>query len=117
MGQNISGYLGNFNPSVSATIANGQQSSSVVKTAGTCPVGIQIPAAFTGTSITFEVCDTLGGTYLPLYNSAGQVSYTVAVSRYVAIDPKDFQGVAFFKVKSGSAEGGARSLIISLKGL
>lgn len=80
-------------------------------------VGISLPAALTGTALTFTVCNTLAGTYVPLYNAAGVVSYTVAASRYVAIDPKDFQGVAYLKIVSGSAEGAARTLICSLKGI
>lgn len=101
----------------SPVIANGQTASGAISTAGLSLVGIKLPAAFTGTTLTFTACDTLGGTYVPVYNSAGVVSYTVAASRYVAIDPKDFQGISFLKIVSGSAEGAARTLVCSLKGI
>jgi hypothetical protein len=101
----------------SVAIANGQQESAAIQTHGLSLCGIQLPAAFTGTAVTFEACDTVGGTYLPVYNAGGQVSYTVAASRYIAIDPKDFYGIQFLKIKSGSAEAAARTLICSLKGI
>lgn len=113
----ISNYQGFFNPGLSVAIANGAQSSAAITTGGMVLVGVMMPAAFTGTAITFEACDTLGGTYLPVYNSSGPVSYTVAASRYIAIDPKDFQGIEFLKIKSGSVELAGRTLICSLKGL
>lgn len=112
------GYAGNFNPAVQAVIANGQQESGALSLNGLALVGIFIPAAFTGTALTFTVCDTLAGTYVPLKStiSGTALSYTVAVSGFYAIDPKDFQGVQYLKIKSGSAEGAARTLICALKG-
>ena len=98
-------------------IANGQQESAVIPTGGLSLCGIQLPDTMTGTALTFESATTLTGTYQPIYNSAGQVSYTVAGGRYIAIDPKDFYGVQFLKIKSGSAEGAARSLVCSMKGI
>ncbi len=115
----ISGYQGNFNPFQSVAIANGAQLSAAINTGGLALCGIILPAAFTGTTITFEVSDALAGTYVPLKSttSGSALSYTVAQATYCAIDPKDFQGVQFLKIKSGSAEGGARTLKLSLKGL
>lgn len=113
----ISGYQGQLNPNLSVTIANGQTVSALITTGGFSLCGILLPAAFTGTTLTFLVCNTAGGTFQPLYNSAGAVSYTVAASRYIAIDPKDFAGVAFLKIVSGSAEGALRTLVCSMKGL
>lgn len=100
-----------------AAIANGQQESGAIPTAGLSLCGVLLPAAFTGTALTFEACATVGGTYVPVYNAAGAVSYTVAQARYIAIDPKDFQGILFLKIKSGSAEGAARTLVCSMKGI
>lgn len=80
-------------------------------------VGIEFPTTFTGTTVTFEMSSAIDGTYVPVYNSSGQVSYTIAQARYYAIDPKDLQGVQFLKIKSGSTEGAARTLLLSLKGL
>jgi|WetSurMetagenome_2_1015567.scaffolds.fasta_scaffold219111_1 hypothetical protein len=112
----ISGYQGILN-TVSASIANGGTESSALNLKGFSLAGIFMPAAFTGTAISFKASTAIDGTFEPVYNSSGAVSYTVAASRYVAIDPKDFQGIQFLKVVSGSAEGAARTLTLSLKGL
>lgn len=114
----VTGYQGNFNPNQSVGIANGQQVSAAISCGGLVLCGILLPAAFTGTALTFEVCNTLGGTYVPLNSttSGTLLTYTVAQGTYCAIDPKDFQGVQYLKIKSGSSEGAARTLICSLKG-
>ena len=101
----------------SLAIATSQPNSAVITTEGLSLCGILFPAAFTGTTVTFLACDTLGGTYVPVYNSAGAVSYTVAQGRYVAIDPKDFYGIQFLKIVSGSSEAAGRTIICSLKGI
>jgi|SRR5271166_4565002 len=113
----IQGFKGFFNPALLSVIASGQQISAAFATGGMELVGVFIPAAFTGTTITFLASTTLGGTYVPISNAAGLVSYTVGASEYIAINPQDFYGVAFLQIKSGSAEGAARTLTISLKGL
>lgn len=115
---NLSGYQGNFNPFVTKTIANGQTETDALTLNGFVLCGILLPAAFTGTTITFEVASAIGGTYVPLKSTiAGTLlTYTVAPSTYAAIDPKDFHGVQFLKIKSGSAEAAARTLLCALKG-
>lgn len=115
----ITGYQGYMNAGVELAIANSAQSSSAIDLKGFTLVGILLPAAFTGTAITFEVSNAIGGTYVALKSttSGTALSYTVAQGTYAAIDPKDFYGVRFLKVKSGSAEGGARTLSLALKGL
>lgn len=115
---NQQGYLGNFNSGVSVAIANSATSSDPITTGGMSLCGIKLPAAFTGTALTFTMCDTVDGTYVGMKKADGtDLSYVVAQNTYVIIDPKDFQGVNFFKIKSGSTEGGARTLVCSLKGV
>lgn len=60
-------------------------------------VGVFIPAAAEGTTLGFTVCETLGGTYLPLMSGGSNLSITVAPGRYVALDPDVFRGVRFVK--------------------
>lgn len=91
--------------------------SGVVSSAGLSLVGCQLPATFTGTSISFTVATTVGGTYQELDNSAGKVSYNVTQGKFIAINPVDFYGVQFFKIISQATEGSARSLVCSLKGI
>ncbi len=113
----ITGFQGILNPNRPMAIANGVQSSAAIATGGLSLCGVKLPAALTGTSITFEMSETIDGTYVPVYNSAGAVTYTVAVNRYVSINPNDFQGIAFLKIKSSAVELGARTLICSMKGI
>lgn len=115
----ITGYDGNFLPAVSVTIANGAQSSSVIKLNGFALVGIKTPAALTGTAMTFEACDADGSNAVPVKvtTSGTALSYTVTTSSFYAIDPTPFQGIQYLKIKSGSAESAARTLVVSLKGL
>lgn len=112
----LNGYGGQFLPNGSATIASGGTKSAAISLNGFVPQGIYFPTTFTGTTVTFEACDTVGGTYKPVYNGAGAVSYTIAQGRYYALDPKDFTGINFLKIVSGSTEGADRALVVALKG-
>lgn len=114
----LTGYQGYFNPAVVTTIAASGATSAAIQLGGAVPVGVYLPATFTGTTLTFTACDTLGGTYLVLKSttSGTSLSYTVAQGTYVALDPKDFHGVNFLKIVSGSTEGSTRTLKIATKG-
>ena|SRR5271165_3997680 len=117
MAQTIySGYQGNMIPALAATIAISTQESSEVDCNGFVLCGVLIPAAFTGTTITFETYDPNSTTWVPIKNASGTVSYTVAQGNYYAINPVDFYGVRQLKVKSGSSEVAARTLLLSLRG-
>lgn len=102
-----------------AVILDTETDSDAVATAGLTPCGVFVPASFTGTTLSFLVSDAVDGTYVPLHStvSGSLLSFTVASSRYIAFDPKDFQGVQFLKLKSGSAESGDKTLKLALKGI
>lgn len=113
----LSGYQGSFSPAASVVIASGQTVSAALDCGGFSLVGLVIPAAFTGTAITFQVSAD-GVTYQPLYDSSNTVvSITVAQGRSYALAPTNFQGAAFLKIVSGTAEGAARTIVCSLKGI
>lgn len=105
----------NETPSVlsvsTVTIALGQSTSSTVYLGGTALVGIRTPAALDGTTMTFSV-STDGVTFVPLFNSAGQVSITVAVSRLIAIDPVNHFTYQYLRLVSGSTETAARTITV-----
>lgn len=94
-------------------------STPVIDLKGLALVGLKTPAALTGVAFTFTVCETADGTFVPLKTTASgtALSYTVAASGYYVIDPKDFAGVRFIKIVSGSTELAARTLLLSLKGI
>lgn len=110
----LSGYSG----TLPAIVASGQQVSSVLNTGGAVLCGVLLPAALTSTALTFLTCDTADGTFVPVASTTdGTVlTFTVAQGTYCAVDPKDFSGIQFMQIKTGSAEGAARTLICSLKG-
>lgn len=114
-----SGYQGYMQPAVPVAIPSASPTSAAVPLKGFVPAGIYMPAAFTGTTLTFTACDTVGGTYVAVKSttSGTALSYTVAQGTYVALDPKDFQGINFLKIISGSTEAGLRTLKLALKGL
>ena len=98
------------------TIAASGTTSAAINMNGLSLVGIFIPAAFTGTTLTFTGSPD-AATYYPVKNSSGAVSYTVTTSEYIAINPQDFYGLQYIKIVSGSTEGSARTLTYSLKGI
>lgn len=102
-----------------AAIAIGQTVGAAFPTAGLSLVGLMMPAAFTGTAISFQACNTLGGTFLPVTSgvAGAALSYVVAASKYVAIDPLDFAGIQFLKLVSNGAEAANRSIVCSMKGI
>ena len=111
----FTGYQAYFNSAGAATIAASSTTSGALACSGFTFCGVQIPAAFTGTTVTFLVSSD-GTTFQPLYNAAGQVSYTVAAGHYIAIDPKDFYGAAYVKIVSNATEASNRALVCSLRG-
>lgn len=106
----------------SATIANGASLSGAVDLTNFVFAGLMMPAAWTAASITFQGSID-GTTYGDLYNTSG-TEYTIAsanavASRFIAIDPRDFAGVRYVKVRSGSSaaavnQGAARTLGLAL---
>lgn len=117
MNKNIA--VGSYNPNCSVLIAATTTTSAAITTNGLSLVGILFPTVFTGTTVTFTMCDTLAGIYVPVKTgTAGTpLSYTVTAAGYNAIDPKDFQGIGFLKIVSGASEAAQRTLICSLKGI
>lgn len=114
----VTGYQGQMNPAIDAVIASSGTKTAAINLGGFSLCGIIFPTTFTGTAVTFEVSDAIDGTFVPLKSGTGgsSLSYTVVQATFAAIDPKDFQGVQFLKVVSGSAEGAARTLKLAVKG-
>lgn len=111
------GYEGNANPNYPVTIAISTQLSTVINCGGFSLCGVLLPTAFTGTVLTFQA-SVDGSNFYDVHSttSGTLLSYTVAPSTFCSIDPKDFHGVQFLKIKSGSSEAAARTLVASLKG-
>ena len=96
-----------------ATIANaGTATPTITLEAGRSPLAVEIPSAFTGTTLTFKSSATAAGTPVPVYYESTLYSVTVAASRHVALNPNAFAGVKYLQIVSGSAEAAARDLIL-----
>lgn len=102
---------------VTVTIAASDTASSAADIGGYQLVGISLPTTMTGTALTLQASTSLAGTYQAVYGSSGQVSYTIAGGRYIAVPLNDALGIQFIKVVSGSTEASARSIVLHLKGI
>ena len=106
----------------SFTIASGATTSDALDM-GASPdayggfAGFITPAALTGSTFTFTVSvdDT---TYYPLYNASTQLSIAVTTSKaygFTADQRTTLSPWRFIKIVSGSAEGGARTILALYK--
>jgi len=96
------------------SIANGATTSGALDcSSGRTLVGIILPAALTGTTMTFTTAPTSTGTYVPVYDpNATDAAYevTVGTARYIPLNPVAFAGCRFIKLVSGASEGGVRTI-------
>lgn len=108
---------------LTATIANGASLSDVVElpdVAGFYVMGIQMPAAWTAASLTFQGSAD-GGAYGDVYDVDGtEVTVTTAAGRYITLDPATLAGLTFLKVRSGTAaaavaQGAERKITLLLR--
>lgn len=95
-----------------AVIANGGTTSGEIDLTSQLLCGIIVPAAFTGTSLSFTVADEPGSlSFLPLYKDDGtQRTLAVVQGRHYTVNPADFAGVRILKIVSNAAEGADRTL-------
>ena|SRR4030066_2471764 len=101
---------------LTASILISTTTSAEIDLAGTTLCGLHMPAAFTGTTLTFSASSASGGTFLVMQDGLGNnISKTVSASAYIALDPADFAGVRFLKIISGSTELAARSIILATR--
>lgn len=96
-------------------IANGGTDSTIVDLGIYRLTHIYMPAAFTGTSLSFKVGYDANN-LLPLYDAVGSVLYAVAVvqGRVYKMPVADWLGVRWLQIISNAAEGGARTLTLGV---
>jgi len=98
------------------TIANGGTTSTTLDARQFAMFGLAVPAAFTGTAISFLVSNVSGGTFQALYDSLGVV-VSMAVTQGRSYDlPSALAAWPFIQIVSNGAEGGARTLLVMGKG-
>lgn len=93
-------------------IAQSNQISDIVDCQGASPVGMVIPSAVTGTSISFFASlDAAPNTFMQMTDAGGtDISVGVTANRYIPLDPSLFAGVQYLQIKSNSAEAADRLL-------
>ncbi len=102
------------------TIANGQTTSDAFDAGEMGIMGIQFPAAFTGASITFTV-STDDSVYQELNEVSDDAVGTAGPTKVLVTQGKSYTlpdaltPWRYFKIVSASAEGGARSLVVTAK--
>jgi hypothetical protein len=74
-------------------------------------MAIVLPAAFTGTALTFQASYD-DATYNSVYDEATQYSINVGVSRHIALKRQAMEGVKYFKIVSGSTETASRTILV-----
>jgi hypothetical protein len=96
-----------------AVIASGQTASAAIDLTHFMLAGLTMPAAFTGTAISFQVATSLAGTYVALEDENGDpYTLTVEASKYYPVNVIHFIGGRFLKVVSGSAQGAERTITL-----
>lgn len=83
-------------------IASGQSLSAVLKLNGRVMVGVYMPSTWTAAGLTFQGSPD-GDTYYNIYSATAEVSATAIASVFVALDPMNFFGCNFVKIRSGTA--------------
>jgi hypothetical protein len=95
------------------TIANaGTTTPTLTLDPNKIPLAIDLPAAFTGTSISFRACALNGGPLDPLYYESTLYSVTVGVSRFISLNRAAFEGVKYVQLVSNAAESAARDITL-----
>lgn len=90
------------------TIASGEALSDAIEDLkGYRVAGLQMPAAFDGTSVTFQGSVHPGDTYQDIHDSDGnELTVTVATGQYVHLgeqDVEELEGLYGIKLRSGTS--------------
>jgi hypothetical protein len=91
------------------TIASGTD-TDVIDLQNRVLVGVQLPASVASTAMTIDAAYKSDATFAPIYDGLGQygavgdVSFTVAASKYVLIPPTITAGISFVKLSFGTSE-------------
>ena len=106
-----------------ASIANGASlSGAVVLPPAEYLCGISMPAAWTAANLTFQASFD-GTTYYDLYDQDGtELNITAAASRHIVLNPDNFWGFKWLKVRSGTTgtpvnQGAARTITLLTRAL
>ena len=109
--------IGTESNNFTATIAISQTVSNTIDCRRDQLLAIHMPAAFTGTSITFQA-SVDGVTFNTVREVGGSATYTltnVAASQFIPLNVQVFAAAQYVRIVSGSSEAAARSIICVLR--
>lgn len=96
---------------LTCTVTSGQTASAAIDTAGLRNAGLYSPAAFDGTTITFQVSHD-ASTYQALYDILNtQVSMTIAASRNYDL-PGELMAWRYWKIVCGTSQTGDTAFVV-----
>ena len=87
---------------ISTTITGGQSQSSEIDLESYGVVAIMMPAVFGATSITFLASATSGGTFYPVYDSAGNELAATVTGSHIITDLPELAPLRYIKIRSGT---------------
>lgn len=98
-----------------AVIASSGTTSAAIDLGDDTLVGIIFPAAFTGTAVSLQMSDAIGGTYVTVQDGDGaDLSLVATASKYVPINNLALtKGLRFIKIVSNDTEAAERTLILA----
>lgn len=94
------------------TIPSGQTDSDAIELVRNSIVGVRIPAAFTGTTISILESNSATGTFNPISPAGGAATYAAAVNTTIGIPFDNAACAMFCRIRSGSAEAANRTLTV-----
>src|SRR5690606_1581761 len=81
------------------TVASGQSTSSILSCGGTSPTGLFLPSNFTSGNITFNVCKTPDGNFVPVTNFDGSAFAVAGVAdKFIPLLPSMFNSVLYLQL-------------------
>lgn len=111
MTNQVKQYVQSIIEPLEATIAISTTESDAINLQGTTIAGMYIPAAFTGTSISFKASYD-GVNFVDISDGSTIVAATIAPSQYVALSPIIFYGVRLLKIVSNASEAAERVITV-----
>ena len=100
------------------TIPSGTTTSNATDIGGYTLVGFTLPATMTSIGLSWQVSTTLGGTYVGIYDSAGnQLSNVIAGGRFYAVTSTTSHGLQYIRAVAGANEAANRVITLHLKAI
>lgn len=94
------------------TILSGQTDSNAIDLQGHTVVGLRMPAAFTGATVTLMEAKLPGDTFSPINPSGVGATYPVTASQTIGIPSNNAACASQLKIRSSSSEAADRSIIV-----